>query len=166
MICKFKYFDLIEKIMINFRIDKNQSLINYLNMLKIGINLHKMLIRYFLVPIEQSVIIEVKIMLIDSVYIDMKETMSNLTDTINRLISLGIIGIDDNRIVFTKRYIEHLNSICHMLKHASSIYDNPYALLVDGNAYALASWIGSIRESEFIELLNAIIHVWGEALYG
>lgn len=166
MICKFKYFDPIEKIMINFRIDKNQSFMNHLNMLKIRTNLHRMLTRCFLVLKQQSIIIEAKIMLIDSTYIDMKETMSNLTDTINRLINLGIIGIDDNRIVFTKRYIEHLNSICHMLKHASSMYDNPYALLVDGNAYALASWIGSIRENEFIELLNAIINVWGETLHG
>lgn len=101
-------------------------------------------------------------------YTSMKNIMSNLLDTINRLVNLGIVRIDGNRIGFTDRYIDYLDSIYYRLKHAYqyvSIYGNAYTLLVDSNAYALASWVGSIRESEFIELLNAIICIWREILY-
>jgi len=98
-----------------------------------------------------------------------KSIMSNLPDTINRLMNLGIVRIDDNdKIVFTDTYIDYLTSIYHRLKHIycyASMYSNSYTLLIDCNAYALASWVGSIRESEFIELLNAIICIWGGILY-
>jgi hypothetical protein len=98
-----------------------------------------------------------------------KGIMSNLPDTINRLLNLGIVRIDDDdKIVFTDTYIDYLTSIYHRLKHTycyASMYSNSYTLLIDCNAYALASWVGSIRESEFIELLNAIIRIWGGILY-
>ena len=179
MICKFKYFDLTKRIMTEYINFKNRDLIISTDMskryMRLRIDRNKMrgikIIVYVCVirgMISDMYWVMLRMVLIECANIR-KGIMSNLPDTINRLMNLGIVRIDDNdKIVFTDTYIDYLTSIYHRLKHIycyASMYSNSYTLLIDCNAYALASWVGSIRESEFIELLNAIICIWGGILY-
>jgi len=92
-----------------------------------------------------------------------KRCMNCISDIIARLVNLGIVRIDNDRVYFTYRYIQHLSSIYAELK---STYDSKCSLFIDSNAYALTAWIGSIREGELVELLSVIMSIWGELLHG
>ncbi len=92
-----------------------------------------------------------------------KRCMNYISDVITRLVNLGIVRIDNDRVYFTYRYIQHLSSIYAELKNT---YDSKYSLFIDSNAYALTAWIGSISESELVELLSVIMSIWGELLHG
>jgi len=92
-----------------------------------------------------------------------KRCMNYISDVIARLVNLGIVRIDNDRVYFTYRYIQHLSSIYSELKSA---YDSKCSLFIDSNAYALTAWIGNISECELVELLSVIMSIWGELLHG
>ncbi len=96
-------------------------------------------------------------------YYKTKRCMNYISDVIARLVNLGIVRIDNDRVYFTYRYIQHLSSIYAELK---STYDSKRSLFIDSNAYALTAWIGSVREGELVELLSVIMSIWGELLHG
>ncbi len=89
------------------------------------------------------------------------------TDTITRLMNLGIVEEDGGVLTLTGKYIKYIDEVCYRLlsnEYKDAYVDDPYSLMLDSNAYAITSWVGIIRESELVEMLNAVMSIWGEML--
>lgn len=89
------------------------------------------------------------------------------TDVITRLINLGIVEkSDDGVVTLSNRYMRYLDHVCDMLIHDGYVdrIDDSYSFMLDSNAYAITSWVGTIRENELVEMLNVVMSIWGEML--
>lgn len=88
-------------------------------------------------------------------------------DTITRLMNLGIVEEEDDGVVtLSGKYMRYLDDVCYRLINNGyrEYMDDPYSFMLDSNAYAITSWVGTIRESELIEMLNVVMSIWGEML--
>ncbi|GBC72903.1 hypothetical protein HRbin04_00298 [archaeon HR04] len=88
-------------------------------------------------------------------------------DTITRLMNLGIVEEGEEGVItLTGKYMKYLDEVCRLLSNRcrNAYIDDPYSLMLDSNAYAITSWIGTIRESELVEMLNVVMSIWGEML--
>ncbi len=88
-------------------------------------------------------------------------------DALTRLMNLGIVEEGEEGVItLTDKYMRYLDEVCRFLSSRcrNAYIDDPYSLMLDSNAYAITSWIGTMRESELVEMLNVVMSIWGEML--
>jgi ABC-type protease/lipase transport system fused ATPase/permease subunit len=88
-------------------------------------------------------------------------------DTITRLMNLGIVEEGEEGIItLTDKYMRYLDEVCGFLSSRcrNAYIDDPYSLMLDSNAYAITSWVGTMKESELVEMLSVVMSIWGEML--
>lgn len=86
------------------------------------------------------------------------------SNTITRLVNLGIVEEYDGVVTLTDKYMKYLDDVCKRLikdGYCDASLD-PYSFMLDSNAYAITSWVGIIRESELVEMLAAVMCIWRE----